>query len=253
MAEQSTHRNETIADPKVSAVDMDAHSPIEPIRRNNPRMLGGSMVDVPYTLWLATVATALMSVICLGLNLGGYLLDAVFSFQGAAPLMTHDTHIKMFELTAIFAVIAIVAHLLRLRLEAMRTAAILVPLPFRTIALPPASDLKSRFECSCRITLALDNEQPLVALQSRRETLKLALNNAFVVAITDPDIRFSRAKMEQTLKVAVHHVLGDGVAGVQIAEIRQRRLPATPIPPVGPAEASPANDGMALESAAARA
>ncbi len=45
------------------------------------------------------------------------------------------------------------------------------------------------------------------------------------MAVTDPVIRYSKAKMEQTLKMAAHHVLGDGVSGVIMSEIRQRRVP----------------------------
>jgi hypothetical protein len=36
--------------------------------------------------------------------------------------------------------------------------------------------------------------------------------------------------MEQTLKIAALHVLGEGVSGVIISEVRQRRIPVRQVP-----------------------
>lgn len=182
-------------------------------------------VDVDYTLWLATLATALMAVICLIANGVLYIADMMQVFAGGAGGTSGATHIRLFELTALFSVAAGIAHFLRLRLQAMRRAALLVPLPFRVVANPPGGDLMSKFECSCAVTLHLEAPEPLENLKLKREALNQALDNAFVVAVTDPVIRYSKAKMEQTLRVAAHHVLGAGVSGVTITDIKQRRVP----------------------------
>ena len=56
-----------------------------------------------------------------------------------------------------------------------------------------------------------------------------------MVAVADPVIRFSKAKIEQTLKSSAYHVLGDGLSGVIVSELRQRRVPAPrPAPPATP-------------------
>lgn len=193
-------------------------------------MSPGQVIDVPYALWLATLAGALMATIALTVVVAIYLLDTTLSLSGNAPIFGPDTYFRVFELVALFAAVAVVTHFLRLRLEAIRRASILVPLPRRVVACPPGGDTFSKFECSCQVTLALDHERPLAELKLKSDILQSFLENAFTVAVTDPVIRFSKLKMEQTLKIAAIHVLGSGVSGVIISEIRQRRVPARQAP-----------------------
>lgn len=202
----------------------------------SPSTLLASAMDANYTLWLATVATTLMAAAGFSAALGLYIVDAAMALSGKAPLFRTDMYIQTLEVSALFGGAALVAHLLRRRLEAMRSAAIVVPLPFRVTALPPSGDPIAKFECSCKVTLALDHGGPIAAMEAKRDSLKQALENAFVVAVTDPVIRFSKAKIEQTLKVAAHHVLGDGLSEVLISEVRQRRLTPEELQP------KPAND-----------
>ncbi|EDP61427.1 hypothetical protein BAL199_20235 [alpha proteobacterium BAL199] len=186
----------------------------------------GQVIDVPYTLWLATLACALMAILSLTAVTVIYGLDAAFSLSGRPTLFGPDSYLRVLELAALFGAGATVAHFLRLRLEAIRRASILVPLPYRITVSPPGGDTFSKFECSCKVTLALDHDRPLAELKLKGDILRTYLENAFVVAVTDPVIRFSRLKIEQTLKSSAYHVLGDGVSGVIISELRQRRVPA---------------------------
>lgn len=190
----------------------------------------GQVIDVPYALWLATLAGALMATIALAVVVAIYLLDTAMSLSGSAPAFGPDTYFRVFELVALFGAVAVVTHFLRLRLEAIRRASIMVPLPNRVVASPPGGDTFSKFECSCQVTLALDHERPLAELKLKSDMLQTYLENAFAVAVTDPVIRYSKLKMEQTLKIAALHVLGEGVSGVIISEIRQRRVPNRPTP-----------------------
>ncbi|SDF56647.1 hypothetical protein SAMN05660686_01692 [Thalassobaculum litoreum DSM 18839] len=188
----------------------------------------GQIVDVPYTLWLVTVATALMAALSLILTLTIYMLDNVLSLSGGAPIFTPGDYRSVLELSVIFALLSIAAHFLRLRLEASRNAAVIIPLPFRIAIEPPMGDLTSRFEASCNVAIAFDREEPIRVLTSQPDVLKRALENAFIIAVTDPVIRFSKQKMEQTLKMAAVGVLGQGVAFLDMSEVRQRRLPPRP-------------------------
>jgi len=190
----------------------------------------GQIIDVPYALWLATLAGALMATIALTVVVGIYLLDTAMSLSGSVPAFGPETYFRVFELVALFGAVAVVTHFLRLRLEAIRRASIMVPLPSRVVASPPGGDTFSKFECSCQVTLALDHERPLAELKLKSDMLQTYLENAFAVAITDPVIRYSKLKMEQTLKIAALHVLGEGVSGVIISEVRQRRVPNRPMP-----------------------
>jgi hypothetical protein len=185
----------------------------------------GQLVDINYALWLATVATSLMAIACLIANGAIYLIDVLAFLKGSGAGFGNALHFRLFELTALFSVAALAAHFLRLRMDAMSKAAYMVPLPTRIVANPPGGDAMSKFECSCKVTLAIDKPEPLEVLKLKLDVLNSALSNAFVVAVTDPVIRFSKVKMEQTLKVAAHHVLGDGVSGVVISDIKQRRVP----------------------------
>ena len=173
---------------------------------------GGQIIDFAYTLWLATVACALMSTIALIVVIALYLTDTVLGLGGDA---------------ALFGAGAVIAHFLRLRMEAIRRASIMVPLPYRIVVHPANGDTVSKFECSCQVTLALDHERPLTELKLKADILKTYLENAFVVAVSDPVIRFSKLKIEQTLRMAALHVLGEGVSAVVISEVRQRRVPNT--------------------------
>lgn len=201
----------------------------------------GELVDVPYMLWLVTTATALMGALSLTLALVIYLIDNALAFSGGAPMFKPGDYRSVLELSVIFALLAIAAHFLRVRLEAARQVAIVIPLPFRIAVEPPIGDLRSRFEASCNISIALDNEGPIPILTSQPVVLKRALENAFIVAVTDPVIRFSKQKMEQTLKVAAVSVLGAGVSYIEMSEVRQRRLPPRPRPvdTAGDADSTP--------------
>jgi len=185
----------------------------------------GQLVDIPYLLWLATVACALMATIAATVVGAIYVLDTILLFNGQPTIFGYSTYIRMLELGVLFGAGAVVAHLLRLRLEAIRRASILVPLPYSIVTCPPGGDTFSRFECSCKVTLALDHERPLAKLKTHPDMLKSYLENAFAVAVTDPVIRYSKVKMEQTLRIAAHYVLGDGVSGVIMTEVKQRRVP----------------------------
>jgi len=189
------------------------------------RETNGQFIDLAYTLWLATVACALMSTISLTVVIALYLIDTTLGLGGEVPLFGPDTYLRVFELAALFGAGAVVAHFLRLRLEAIRRASIMVPLPYRIVVNPVNGDTVSKFECSCQVTLALDHERPLAELKLKSDILKTFLENAFVVAVSDPVIRFSKQKMEQTLRIAALHVLGEGVSAVIISEVRQRRVP----------------------------
>ena len=188
----------------------------------------GQVVDVPYTLWLLTVATALMAALALILTLTIYMLDNALTLSGGAPIFVPSDYRNVLELSVIFALLSIAAHFLRLRLQAARQAAIVIPLPFRIAIEPPMGDLTSRFEASCNVAIAFDREEPIRVLTSQPDVLKRALENAFIIAVTDPVIRFSKQKMEQTLKSAAVGVLGQGVAFIDMSEVRQRRLPPRP-------------------------
>ena len=188
---------------------------------------GGQIIDFAYTLWLATVACALMSTIALIVVIALYLTDTVLGLGGDAALFGPDTYVLVGELAALFGAGAVIAHFLRLRMEAIRRASIMVPLPYRIVVHPANGDTVSKFECSCQVTLALDHERPLTELKLKADILKTYLENAFVVAVSDPVIRFSKLKIEQTLRMAALHVLGEGVSAVVISEVRQRRVPNT--------------------------
>ncbi len=199
----------------------DPAKPVVEIQRQEV----GQLIDINYALWLATVASSLMAIACLIANGAVYLIDVLAFFKGGGVGFGESLHFRLFELTALFSVGALAAHFMRVRMDAMRKAAYMVVLPTRIVANPPGGDAMSKFECSCQVTLAIDRPEPLQVLKLRLDLLNNALSNAFVVAVTDPVIRFSKAKMEQTLRVAALHVLGNGVSGVVISDIKQRRVP----------------------------
>jgi hypothetical protein len=214
---------------------IDEEGPAPVVRVPAPRMpkpaaapTMGQIVDVPYTLWLVTLATALMAALSLILTLTIYMLDNVLTLSGGAPIFVPGDYRNVLELSVIFSLLSIAAHFLRLRLEASRRAAVIIPLPFRIAIEPPMGDLTSRFEASCNVSIAFDKEDPIRVLTSQPDVLKRALENAFVIAVSDPVIRFSKQKMEQTMKTAAVSVLGPGVAFLEMSNVRQRRLPPRP-------------------------
>src|SRR3546814_20381372 len=100
-------------------------------------------------------------------------------------------YFRMFELAALFAAVAVVTHFLRLRLEAIRQASILVPLPNRVVVCPPTGDLVSTFECSYQVTLELDHERPLAELRLKADIRQSFLDKALQVAASAPVSPFS--------------------------------------------------------------
>lgn len=236
--------SEDLTLPQKAASKSSTAASVEPMQSSG----GGQIIDMDYMLWLATMAMVMLALICLLANGTLYMMDVIFSMSGrGASAPGSDLHTRLFELTALFSVGAGIAHFLRLRMVSMRSAAYHVPLPFRIVANPPGGDAMSKFECSCKVTLALDTQDAVAGIKLKTDMLSKTLDNAFVVEVTDPVIRFSKAKMEQTLKVGAHHVLGDGVSGVIISDIKQRRVPTAPPEPAQPAN----SDKQPLETFAA--
>ena len=193
------------------------------------------LVDIEYALWLASLACCSMAAISLLVDAAIFILGSTLIALGGTPWFSSETYLRLLALAAMFGSVGIAAQMIRRRLESIRRALIVVPLPYRIVANPIGSDTISKFEFSCKVSLVFDDEEPLGRLKLKSDALRSLLGNAFLVAVTDPSIRFSKQKIEQTLKVAALHVLGKGVNGALISDIRQRRVY---LPPPAPANAA---------------
>src|SRR3546814_17086230 len=70
-----------------------------------PVVSPGHAVDVPYTLWLATVAGALMATVALEHVVAIYLLDATLALTGGAPAVGSGMYFWLLGLAAMFAAV----------------------------------------------------------------------------------------------------------------------------------------------------
>ena len=181
-------------------------------------------LDLDYALWLFTVAATLISATSLLGALVIYIIEQIRFLNGLGLAFHGHNYLKMLEIAALFGFAAAGLHFLRIHLN-IEPEGFEVEIPSPIIADLPGTQENWRFECVSEMSLLVSDEAPVIAMRRAPEKLTEDLSAAFLQIISDPEIRFSREKMEDTLTIVAQHRLGPGVKRVHMTSIRQRRMP----------------------------
>ncbi|WP_193181907.1 hypothetical protein [Nisaea sediminum] len=187
-------------------------------------------VDFTYFLWLATVATAILSSVSMLLALGIYVLNFASELAFDTPVFASANYMGIMRVTGVFAGMSVIAHVLRLRMVAIANAAQALPFPDEIVASPNTGDPSiDKFECVGRVYIHVYENEIADLILANRPRIKQALSAALVIAISDPVVRYSKDKIEHTLRMGLGGLLPlKSVANVTLSELRHRVRSARP-------------------------
>ncbi|WP_420405541.1 hypothetical protein [Nisaea sp.] len=187
-------------------------------------------VDFTYFLWLATVATAILSSVSMLLALGIYLLNFASELAWDTPIFAAANYMGIMRVTGVFAGMSVIAHVLRLRMVAIANATQALPFPDEIIATPSTGDPTiDKFECVGRVHIHVYEDEVVDLILANRPKIQQALSSALVIAISDPVVRYSKDKIEHTLRMGLGSLLPlKCVSHVTVTELRHRVRSAQP-------------------------
>ncbi|MEP3112496.1 hypothetical protein [Nisaea sp.] len=183
-----------------------------------------SGLDLKYFLWLATIAAAILASVSMLMALGLLILNFVFDLFFGVFLVGDPNYLGMMRVTGVFTGMSLVAHLLRLRLVAVENSIHAVPFPDEIIASPNTGDPKiDKFECLGRVLINVYDTEVADLILANRSRISEALSGALSLAVSDPVTRYSKEKIEHTLRMGLGDLLPlKSVATVSLTELRHR-------------------------------
>lgn len=197
-------------------------------------------VDMAYILWLASVIGATLAGLCLMVNLCVYTFNGIAEFSEWPSIFPGTDHARLLMVTGLFAMLSGMAHFARLRTESLARAIIPVHFPGDVVAQTIGGDsVTNKFRCRARIRIDVYEPGMAEKIELNRATLRDALEKGLAIAITDPITRFSKAKIEETLKLSLGERLNLlDVAGVTLTKLRQERVAEQLVAPAEDTEAT---------------
>lgn len=225
MSEKQTSAAEDDCAPKATtasaAISSSAIKSAAASADSNPNIEG---IDFTYFLWLATVATAILSSVSLLLALAIYIVNFASELAWDSPIFAAANYMGIMRVTGVFAGMSVIAHLLRLRMVYLANATRPIPFPDEITASPNTGDPKiDKFECVGKVTIYVYDTGIADLILANRSRIQQALCEALVIAISDPVVRYSKDKIEHTLRMGLGKLLPlKSVASVSLSELRHR-------------------------------
>jgi hypothetical protein len=219
----------------------------------NPRIgIGGrpppSMdVNAAYLLWAVTTVSALLAALSLVANLWIYIFNGVGGVYGWPIMYPEMNHARWLFATGLFGVLGCAGFLLKMRVDARTRSITTVRLPDRLVARATAADpVLDKFQCRARVEIDVYSDTLARAIAGNPAGVSDILEKGLEIAISDQVTRYSKARIEETLKLSLgkEFDLLD-IAGVTLLDLRQERV----VDP--PAERSSTNgtEGVAEDGA----
>ncbi|MEQ8334633.1 hypothetical protein [Nisaea sp.] len=181
-------------------------------------------IDFSYFLWLATVATAILASVSMLMAGGLLLLNYVFELVFSAPLVGGANYTGIMRVTGVFACMSVLAHALRLRMAAVANSTQAIPFPDEIVATPNTGDpAVDKFECVGRVLIFVRDTEIADIILANRSQIAEALSGALSLAISDPVVRYSKERIEHTLRMGLGNLLPlKSVSAIGLTELRHR-------------------------------
>ncbi|MDA0340506.1 MAG: hypothetical protein O3B74_02795 [Proteobacteria bacterium] len=184
-----------------------------------------------YIFWAVTVVSTLLAVLCFAANLWIYTFNGIGEVYGWPVLYPEMNQTNWLVATGLFTGIGCVAQVLRLRAEAQNRAIITVHVPERIYARTTGVDpVLDKFQCRASVEIDVYTAVLAQTISRNYSSVIDLLESGLAIAISDPVTRFSKAKIEETLKLSLGQEFDLlDVAGVTLLNLRQERVrEATP-------------------------
>lgn len=181
-------------------------------------------LDFTYFLWLATVATAILASVSMLMALGLFMLNYLSDLVFGTLLVGGANYLGIMRVTGVFAGMSMLTHLLRLRMLAVANSTQAIPFPDEIVASPNTGDPRvDKFECLGRVQIYVYDTEVADLILANRPRIKEALSSALSIAVSDPVVRYSKEKIEHTLRMGLGELLPlKSISGVSLSELRHR-------------------------------
>ena len=99
-----------------------------------------------------------------------------------------------------------------------------IPFPDEIVASPNTGDpTVDKFECLGRVQIYVYDTEVADLILANRPRIKEALSSALSLAVSDPVVRYSKEKIEHTLRMGLGELLPlKSISGVSLSELRHR-------------------------------
>lgn len=224
----------------------------------NPRIgLGGRPppameFNASYVLWAVMTIAALLAALSLIANLWIYMFNGVGVVFGWPIMYPEMSHSRWLFASGLLGALGCAAFFLKIRVDSQCRSITTVQLPerltARSIGVDPVLD---KFQCRARVEINVYSDNLAKTIRDDPASVAETLEYGLKIAISDQVTRYSKAKIEETLKLS----LGErfdllDIADVTLLDMRQERVvdPPENIPDV---ETSPSDETPApIEPAA---
>ncbi len=183
-------------------------------------------VNVTYVLWAVTTAAALLAGLSLIANLWIYIFNGIGEIYGWPVMYADMNHARWLFATGLLSILSAAAFLLKMRVEARCRTITTVRLPGRLTARATGADpVLDKFRCRARVEIDVYTDEMVEAIRQHPEGVVNVLDKGLEIAISDQVTRYSKAKIEETLKLSLGECFDLlDIAGVTLIDLRQERV-----------------------------
>lgn len=198
----------------------------------NPRIsVGGRLppsidLNASYMLWAITTIAALLAGLSLIANLWIYIYNGIGAVYGWPVLYPGMNPARWLLASGLLSGFGCAAYFLKSRLDAQSRSITTVRLPERLIARTTGTDaVLDKFQCRARVEIDVYSDALARTIQEDPDRVAKVLQNGLQLAISDQITRYSKGKIEETLKLSLGECFDLlDIAGVTLLDLRQERV-----------------------------
>ncbi len=183
-------------------------------------------LNISYCLWAIMTAAVLLAGFSLIANLWIYVFNAIGSVYGWPVMYPEMNHARWLFASGLLSVLAGAAFALKLRVDTRCRAIITVRLPQRLTARTSGADpVLDKFQCRAQVEIDVYTGEMAEAIRQHPEGVANVLEKGLGIAIADQMTRYSKARIEETLKLSLGECFDLlDIAGVTLLNVRQERV-----------------------------
>jgi hypothetical protein len=179
---------------------------------------------------MVTMTSTLLASLGLATNLWIYAFNGTGAVYDWPVLYPEMNHAKWLFASGLFSTLGLASFLLKLKVDtqshSITTVHFPTPLTARTTGADPVLD---KFQCRARVEIDVYSEELAKTISTEITEVANLLEDGLEIAIIDQVTRFSKAKIEDTLKLS----LGERfdlleISGVTLLDLRQERVHELP-------------------------
>lgn len=182
-------------------------------------------LNTRYILWAATLLGLCLASLTLIINLSLFTINGLSEFLGLGAIAPKLNHGRWLLTTGVIAALAGLAQLLRMRSDALARKVITIRFPDELLAQTGGDTILDKFQCRARIEIDVFCRELEADIKKEPANFRDLLQTGLAVAINDPVVRYSKSKIEETLKMSLGSQVDlRDVAQIHLLKLSQKRL-----------------------------